>query len=95
MILFLGIGIAIGAVAVIFAMENTAPVTVTFLSWQFTAPLSIVILEALVIGMTIAVCMMLPRAVREAFDRYAVRRAERAEKKPAETAYADSGQIAL
>ena len=74
MILFLIVGMIVGAVAVDFAMLNTAPVTVTMFVWQFTAPLSLVILGAVAFGLFIAALAMLPTAVREYLDVFAYRR---------------------
>lgn len=74
MILFLIVGMMVGAVALDFAMLNTAPVTVTMFFWQFTAPLSLVILGAVAFGLFIAVLAMLPTAVRESLDAFAYRR---------------------
>ncbi len=74
MILFLIIGIMVGAVAVNFALQNTAPVVVQVFVWTFTAPLSMVILGSVATGLCIAVLMMLPTMIRESLDAFAYRR---------------------
>lgn len=74
MILFLIIGIMVGAVAVDFALQNTGPVTVDVFAWTFTAPLSMVILGSVAAGLFIAVVMMLPTMIRESLDAFAYRR---------------------
>jgi uncharacterized integral membrane protein len=74
MILFLIVGMIVGALAVDFAFMNTAPVTVAVFAWQFTAPLSVVILSAVAFGLFIAALAMLPTAVREYLDAFAYRR---------------------
>lgn len=74
MILFLIIGICVGAVAVNFALQNTAPVSVEVVAWTFTAPLSIVILGSVAAGLFIAILAMLPTMVRESLDAFAYRR---------------------
>ncbi len=74
MILFLIIGICVGAVAVDFALQNTASVSVAVFPWTFTAPLSLVILGSVATGLLIAVLMMLPTAIRESLDAFAYRR---------------------
>ena len=77
MYLFLIIGIVLGAAGLNFALQNTAPVTVSFFAWQFTAPLAFVILGSVAVGLVIAALMMVPRAVNEALDAYARRREAR------------------
>ena len=74
MILFLIVGMIVGALAVDFAMLNMTPATVNLFAWQFTAPLSLVILGAVALGLTIAALAMLPTAVRESLDAFAYRR---------------------
>ncbi len=74
MLLFLIIGIVVGAVAVDFAFQNTSPVTVDVFAWTFTAPLSLVILGSVATGLFIAVVMMLPTMIRESLDAFAYRR---------------------
>ncbi len=74
MILFLIIGIMVGAVAVDFALQNTAPVVVNVFAWTFSAPLSMVILGSVAAGLCIAVLMMLPTMIRESLDAFAYRR---------------------
>ncbi|MBP9757973.1 MAG: LapA family protein [Candidatus Pacebacteria bacterium] len=74
MILFLIVGMIVGAVALDFALLNMAPATVNLFVWQFTAPLSFVILGAVALGLTIAALAMLPTAVRESLDAFAYRR---------------------
>ena len=63
-----------GALAVDFAMQNTAPVSVALFPWHFTAPLAIVILGAVAVGLLFAVLAMLPTAIRESLDAFAYRR---------------------
>lgn len=74
MVLYLLIGMVVGAVAVDFAILNMAPVTVVMFTWQFTAPLSLVILGAVAFGLFVAVLAMLPTAIRESLDAFAYKR---------------------
>ncbi len=74
MIVFLIVGMIVGALAVDFAFMNTAPVTVAVFAWQFTAPLSVVILSAVAFGLLIAALALLPTAVQEYLDTLAHRR---------------------
>ncbi len=74
MILFLIIGMCVGALAVDFALQNTAPITVALFPWHFTAPLSLIILGSVAMGLLFAVLMMLPTMIRESLDAFAYRR---------------------
>ncbi len=74
MLLSIILGIIIGAASIVFAMANMAPVTVTFLDWHATAPLAIVLLNAVLCGIIITLLSMVPQAIRTALDAYAVRR---------------------
>jgi uncharacterized integral membrane protein len=89
MILYLIIGMCVGAVAVDFALQNTAPVTVMMFAWQFTAPLSIVIMIGIGVGLAIAILAMLPAAVAQALDDFAKRR----EARKVQTTYETVDQI--
>ncbi|MDO8523599.1 MAG: LapA family protein [bacterium] len=77
MLSILLLGIFIGGMTVVFALENTAPVTVSFFSDQFTAPLAAVIVLSLLSGITITLLAMLPRFIRDALDAYARRREQK------------------
>ena len=77
MVSILLLGIFIGSMTVIFALENTAPVTVSFLSDQVTAPLAAIVLGSVLSGVVIKLLAMLPRFVREALDAYALRREQK------------------
>ena len=79
MVSILLLGIFIGSMTVIFALENTAPVTVSFLSDQVTAPLAAIVLGSVLSGVVITLLAMLPRFIREALDAYALRREQKRE----------------
>ncbi len=67
MIILFIIGLLLGAVAIIFAAQNTDPVTVSFLAWQFHGPLALVIVLALVAGILICAFLSWPDAIRKRF----------------------------
>jgi len=85
MALFLALGIIIGVFSIVFMMDNEALVTVTLLSWQFTAPLALIILLSTVFGMIVTLLSMVPQAIREALDQYAAQRQLRREEAAAAT----------
>lgn len=65
MIFSLILALLISIVAVIFALGNTDPVTISFLTWQLEEqPLALVLLVALAIGIVIGVLLMTPGAVK-------------------------------
>jgi uncharacterized integral membrane protein len=58
----LGIGIALAAV--LFALQNNASVTVSFLLWRFDSSLAMVLLLALAAGALIVALVSMPRAFK-------------------------------
>ncbi len=77
MLLALILGILLGGAGVVFAMQNTDLITVSFLTWQFTAPLALILLSTMVLGIIVALLSLLPVAIRDALDAYAIRREQR------------------
>jgi len=65
MILSLIVGIILGAVSVVFALENFATITVTFMNWQVSAPLSLVLLGTMVCGIVVTLLVLLPSLIRD------------------------------
>src|SRR5580698_5837543 len=65
MLLSLIVGIILGALAVIFAFQNVAVVTVTFLSWQITASLAVIILGTVLCGIVLTLLFLLPSVIRD------------------------------
>ncbi len=65
MILFLILGLLLGAVVVVFAIQNITPVTVTFLTWDFHGSLALVLVLAVVVGILISILVSLPDVVRK------------------------------
>ncbi len=61
-LLISGIGFAI--VAVLFALQNNVPVTVSFFAWSFGGSLALVLLLAIGLGALIAGLMSSPAVIR-------------------------------
>lgn len=61
---FLILGLLVAVVAVIFALQNTAAVSVSFFVWQFNQSLALVLLLAVALGVLIAVLTLLPTVLR-------------------------------
>jgi uncharacterized membrane protein YciS (DUF1049 family) len=68
MILSLVLGIILGAISVIFVLQNVTIVTVAFLSWQFTGSLTIVC------GILMTLLLLLPGLLRDYFYLSAIRK---------------------
>lgn len=60
MILFLVLGLIIGAVSVVFVLQNIPPVDVNFLTWNLHGSLSVILLATLLVGMLISALVLLP-----------------------------------
>jgi uncharacterized integral membrane protein len=67
MIFFLIIGLILGAVSVIFAMQNVVPVTVTLFNMNMEASLSLVILGSMIVGVLICILFTLPEVIINTF----------------------------
>lgn len=67
MIFPLILGIILGGVAVIFALQNTTLITVTFFTWQLEGSLALILLLTVSMGITIALLMVLPESIRNYF----------------------------
>jgi uncharacterized integral membrane protein len=63
MLIFLFLGLIIGAAAVVFVLQNVVPITVTFLSWHLSGSLAVILLLALLCGMLICALILLPGIV--------------------------------
>lgn len=72
-------GMLIGGITVIFALQNTAAVTLTLISDRVTAPLGLIVLGAVFIGVAMTLFAMLPHFIQEALEAYAERRRQRLE----------------
>lgn len=58
------LALVLALATVIFAVQNAMPVTVGFLVWQFVnAPLALVLLLAVALGVLISLCLSLPSMI--------------------------------
>ena len=58
------IALLIAVIAVVFALQNTAVVTITFLAWTVDGSLALVVLLAVLTGVLISVFVSLPSIVK-------------------------------
>lgn len=67
MIFSLILGFVLGAAALLFALQNTEVVALTFMGWQFESSLALLVLASLAAGMLISILASLPSAVAAKF----------------------------
>lgn len=67
MLTFLVLGILIGALAVVFALQNIAVVTVSFFAWQLTGSLAVILILAILSGMLVMSLLVLPSSISNSF----------------------------
>jgi lipopolysaccharide assembly protein A len=65
---YLILGLVIAIIAVIFALQNTATVTIGFFVWKVTGSLSLVLLVTLAIGVVIGLLFLAPSAIKNSFQ---------------------------
>lgn len=66
--LYLVLALLIAIIAVIFALQNTAAVTITFFAWEVGGSLSLVVLVTLVIGVLVGWLFVAPSLVKNSFQ---------------------------
>jgi len=65
MLFSLILGIILGAVSIVFALQNVSDVTVSLLDWQTTAPLATILLSTLAVGIMVTLLVLLPSLIRD------------------------------
>lgn len=58
------LALIVAIIAIMFAIQNTAPVTVTFFLWQFHQSLALVLIIAVLVGALILLLAVLPSVFR-------------------------------
>ena len=67
MIIFLVLGIILGAAAVIFALQNTAIITVSFFTYHFQGSLALVLIMTVLVGVVVSLLIVLPDSIKSHF----------------------------
>ena len=67
MIILFILGLLLGAVAVVFSLQNTEAVTVAFFNWEMTGPISVILLTAILVGIIIVLLILLPGSIGNYF----------------------------
>ncbi len=65
--IFLILGIILGAVAVIFALQNTALITVSFFTYQFEGSLAFILILTVLMGVLASLLIVLPDSIKNHF----------------------------
>ena len=66
LILFI-IGFVLGAGAIVFALQNTDIVALTFLSWEFESSVALLVIASVAVGVAIGLLATLPSAISSSF----------------------------
>jgi uncharacterized integral membrane protein len=61
--IFLTIGLILGAVAVIFILQNVVPISVIFLRWEIHGSLAVILILTLLTGAILAIVSYLPEMI--------------------------------
>ena len=67
MILALILGFLLGAAAILFILQNTEVVALTFLQWQFETSVAFVVILSILVGVILALLLTLPGAIGSSF----------------------------
>jgi len=59
---------------VLFAVQNTETVTVTFIAWAVTGSLSLILIIALILGFIIGSLLMAPSVLKKKFQSFGLKR---------------------
>lgn len=68
MIIFLIVGLLLGAAVVVFAMQNITPVTVMFLTWKLEGSIAFILILAVLVGALISVLILIPSLIKRNFQ---------------------------
>ncbi len=67
MIILFILGLIIGGLAVVFALQNVEVITVSFFSWELTGSLALIISIAIAAGVLAASLLIIPESVKNYF----------------------------
>ena len=67
MVFFLILGVLLGAVSIIFILQNVEQVTVSFFAYSLSGSMALILFLALFSGIIITILILLPSYVRDAF----------------------------
>ena len=59
------VAIVVAILAVVFALQNAVPITVSFLTWRFESSLALVLLITLALGIIMSLLVSVPSAIKK------------------------------
>ncbi len=65
---YLILALVIAIIAVVFALQNTTTITISFIVWEVTGSLSLVLLVTLAIGVLIGLLFLSPSAIKSSLQ---------------------------
>jgi lipopolysaccharide assembly protein A len=68
MIIFLIVGLLVGAAGVVFAMQNLESVTVAFFTWQIEGSLALILIISMVAGALVSSLLYFSERVKKSFQ---------------------------
>lgn len=71
------LGIVLGAVSVVFVLQNTMPVAVSFFEWQVNGSLALILLLAIICGIVMTLLVLLPGVIRGDFHLSSLKRRQK------------------
>ncbi len=74
MIFSLILGFILGAAAILFILQNTTVVALSFLHWQFDTSLALVVILSILVGALIALLLTLPGAIGSSLKMHRLRK---------------------
>jgi uncharacterized integral membrane protein len=65
MIIFLILGVLVGAISVVFVLQNITAVSVSFFTWHLNGSLAVILFLALASGVLMTLLFLLPSFIRD------------------------------
>ena len=77
MVIFLILGVLVGAISVVFVLQNITPVTVSFFTWHMDGSLAVILFLAFASGVLMTLLFLLPSFIRDEWRYSRLRRRTR------------------
>ncbi len=74
MLFFLILGLVIGGISVVFALQNVVSISVNFLAWQLQGSLALILLLAMATGILFCLVLAIPEVIRNSAQFLALRK---------------------
>jgi len=67
MFIFFILGLILGGMVVVFALQNITDITVIFFGWQLSGSLSLILLLTMLVGILVTLLILLPKSISDYF----------------------------